>query len=97
MNILGIECPVLLCSDEEMERVAGAFQGTYPRMRIRETLDKQTRESTTLHEVLEAIDWRLDLKLKHETIMRLEAGLYQVLTQNGVDLSPLLAHAKRKE
>ncbi|HNU72888.1 MAG TPA: hypothetical protein PKL48_14390 [Thermodesulfobacteriota bacterium] len=97
MNILGIECPVFLCNDEEMGSAAGTFQGTYPRIRIRETTDKQTRESTTLHEVLEALNWRLNLDLKHETIMRLEAGLYQVLTQNGVDLSPLLAHAKRKE
>jgi len=96
MNILGIECPIILCGDKKMVGLAGDFQGTYTRMRIRETIDKQARESTILHEIIEALNWRLDLNLKHETIMRLEAGLFQVLTQNGVDLAPLLGDATRR-
>lgn len=45
--------------------------------------------STLLHEILEALNYHLELKLEHRAIMSLEAGLFQVLTDNGVDLSPL--------
>jgi len=51
---------------------------------------KQAQESSVLHEMIEALNYHLDLKLQHETIMQLEAGLYQCLKDNGVDLSSLV-------
>lgn len=45
--------------------------------------------SALLHEILEALNYHLELKLEHRAIMSLEAGLYQVLVENGVDLAPL--------
>jgi hypothetical protein len=51
--------------------------------------DDQMR-STMLHEILEVLDYSLDLQLEHDTICQIEAGLYAVLKTNGVDLGPLL-------
>ena len=47
-------------------------------------LCKQAQESTVLHEVIEALNYHLELGLAHSTIMSLEAGLYQVLTYNNL-------------
>lgn len=51
---------------------------------------QQAQESTLLHEIIEALDYYLELELDHRVITSLEAGLYSVLTDNGVDLSVLL-------
>ena len=45
--------------------------------------------STVLHEIIEAINWHCELRLKHNAIMTLESTLYQTLTANGVKLDPL--------
>jgi len=50
----------------------------------------QNMASAIIHETIEALDYHLELDLPHRAIMALEAGLYQVLVDNGVDLSPLL-------
>lgn len=42
------------------------------------------QESTLLHEILEALNYHLELGLKHSQITALEAGLYQVLKDNGI-------------
>ncbi len=46
--------------------------------------------STILHEAIEAINIHLDLGIDHPTIQRVEAGLFQFLTCNGVSLQPLV-------
>jgi hypothetical protein len=56
----------------------------------------QAQQSTLLHEILEALNYHLALKLEHQSIMSLEAGLYQVLNDNGVNLSPLLNNSKKE-
>lgn len=45
--------------------------------------------STILHEILEALNYHLELKIDHNKLMALEAGLYQVLSDNGISLKPL--------
>jgi hypothetical protein len=52
-------------------------------------VESDVRESTLLHEVIEALNYHLELKLKHNQIMALEVGLHQVLKDAGVDLSVL--------
>ena len=42
------------------------------------------QESTLIHEILEALNYHLELGLKHRQITALEAGLYQVLKENGI-------------
>ena len=45
--------------------------------------------STILHEIIEAINWHCELRLKHAAIMTLESTLFTILTSNGVKLEPL--------
>lgn len=54
------------------------------------------QRSTLIHELLEAIDFELEIKLEHSQITRLETGLFQVLTQNP-ELINLLALKKEKD
>ena len=73
----------------------GKFIGQTQEIQIANDLPKEHFESTILYEIIEAINWHLGLKLEHPTIMGLETGLYQVLTENGVDLSPLAKPLRR--
>jgi hypothetical protein len=54
------------------------------------TQNQQSQESAILYEIIEALNYHLETSLPHQTIMSLEAGLYQALTSNGVDLSVLI-------
>jgi len=45
-------------------------------------LKQEQKESTLLHEIIEAINSANDLGLTHQTIQTLEASLYQVLKDN---------------
>lgn len=47
------------------------------------------QDSSMLHEIIEALNSMLELGLEHKVIAQLEAGLYQVFKDNGVNLSPL--------
>lgn len=40
------------------------------------------QESTLLHEIIENINWQLNLGFEEKTICQLEAALYQVLKDN---------------
>lgn len=46
-------------------------------------------ERTIIHEILEMLKHLQRLKLSHDDIDRLDASLWEALTSNGVDLSPL--------
>jgi len=52
--------------------------------------NEQNLMSAIIHETIEALSYHLQLDLPHQAIMGLEAGMYQVLVDNGVDLAPLL-------
>jgi len=51
---------------------------------------QQCMESTILHEIIELLNRHLSLGLEHPIMERLEAGLYTVFRDNGVDMSFLL-------
>lgn len=57
---------------------------------VDEKLCHQQILSTILHEIIEALCYHMELKIEHPIMMGLESGLYQVLTDNGVSLEPLL-------
>ena len=90
MNILGFTVKVV---EEGTYDDIGAFGKFHPKtMKIQVASDLSTEQktSTVLHEILEAIRGGLDLDIEHGDINRLEAGLFQALQANGVDLSPLI-------
>jgi len=89
MKIFGylykVECDNSL---EQMDAM-GRLHARSLSMQIANDMSPQQIQSTILHEMIEGINYHLQLGLEHKTIMVLETGLFQVLTDNGIDLSPL--------
>lgn len=92
MKILGYNYELAQRNDlESMGRLWTAKM----RIEIQDSLCRQQKVSTVLHEVLEALNEHLQLGLTHPAIMGVESGIYQVLTDNGVDLTPLLTELEQ--
>ena len=52
-------------------------------------IDEDLMLSTVLHEIIEAVNYHLELDLEHPQIMGIEVGLHQALVGVGVDFSPI--------
>jgi len=52
--------------------------------------DDLSRFSVLLHEVIEAVNYHLELNLKHTQISGLEVGLYQTFRWNDTDIKRML-------
>ena len=83
LKILGYKYTVIEHDDRD---TANSNQGSHwasqGRIYINKNQTEEQKVSTLLHEILEAIDYHLELKLKHEQINRLETIFYQVLKDN---------------
>ena len=95
VKILGYNYRLVEDGDDEMIGAYGRLHIKQQILQIAEGLSRQQRESTVLHEILEALNFHNNLGLSHKAIMPLEAGLYQVLTDAGIDLSPLTKELDR--
>jgi hypothetical protein len=89
MKILGYEYKLDITQSARELDAIGKFFASELMIKISKDLPKNQLESTLLHEILEALNYHLDLKLEHDTIMRLETSLYTVLSDNGVSFAPL--------
>ena len=89
MKILGYEYEVVGDGNADHMGAFGRMHAKTQTLEIAEDLHDEQIVSSILHEAIEALNYHLSLNLPHETIMSLEASLYQVLSDNGVDLSPL--------
>lgn len=56
---------------------------------VAKEVDDDYTDSVILHEILEAINYHLDINLSESQIKQLEVGLHQTLNENGVSVSPL--------
>lgn len=59
-------------------------------IRVEERLHPEGQIQTVLHEMIEAIFIANEIQMEHSVISTLDNGLYSLLTENGVDLSPLV-------
>jgi hypothetical protein len=57
-------------------------------IQIASNAHSQEQRSTLLHEIIEVLNFQLELKLEHQKITALAEGLYQVLGAN--DMSSIL-------
>ena len=89
MRILGYDYKLIEDGDSDTIGALGRYHHDRQFIQIAEGLAMQCRESTVLHEILEAISYHNNLGLGNKIIMPLEAGLYQVLMDLGMDLSLL--------
>lgn len=90
MKILGYDYVLEYGADADS---MGAWGRCHPKTQIIQVandLTEQHAQSTMLHEIIEALDYHLQLGFEHKSKMSLESGLYQVLSDAGVDLSPLI-------
>lgn len=92
IQILGYTYTLAL--DDREDASSGQCNTWAQTMRIARGQCRAQQESAVLHEIIEALDVHLELGLKHRVISQLEAGLFQVLTDNGVDLAPLIKGAR---
>ena len=98
MKILGYDYE--LVEEEDDDGATGRAHISKQLIRIAPNQHKQQKESTVLHEIIEALTYHLHLELpsdQHKVIMPLEAALYQVLVDAGVDLSPLTKEIRAKK
>jgi hypothetical protein len=51
---------------------------------LNSSLREEIMASTFLHEIIESVNYNMGLNLKHNQIVRLETGLYQILKENKI-------------
>ena len=89
IQVLGYEYKLIEDGDADTMGAYGRYHAKSSTMQLASDLSQVQRESTVLHEIIEAINYHLQLELSHATIMALESTLYGSLKANGVNLTPL--------
>lgn len=92
LKILGYNYTLIRVDDADALDALGRFQTKKLKIEVATDICDQQVTSVILHEIIEAINYHNQLRIEHNAIMSLEAGLYQVLTENGVNLDALKKH-----
>lgn len=93
IRILGIDYRIKYC---DQRKQSGAISvGNVDNQACQITIDSYLNStphagSVLLHEIIEALDYRLELNFEHEKITQLEAGLIQVIRDNPELLTELV-------
>ena len=97
MRILGYDYTVV--TEGTVDSIGAQGRLLYKRQIIQVAGDLlgEAYTSAILHEIIEALNYHLELGLDHRTVMSLEAGLYQVLKDVGVGLSLLSPRTEEDE
>ena len=80
--------------DSDMFEPAGRCKMGAQQIEYDQTMHKQQQASTVFHEIIEALNYHLYLGLTEGQIMGMEAGLFQVLEENGISLDKLVSEEK---
>ena len=64
----------------------GTHWGNKTAIYLNKNQSSQSMDSCFIHEILEAINYLQQLRLKHDQISRIETALYQVLKENKLRL-----------
>lgn len=89
LKILGCDYTVIEKPVAELGK-RGFFNGERQTLEVAAEMPQQAKEATVLHEVIHALDFMMSIGLSEKQVKRLEHGLYQVLTANGISLNSLL-------
>src|SRR5690349_13393661 len=96
MKILGYDYQIDLSQTfDTMRGCMGLCNVNKQIINIAKDLPEETKCSVMIHEIIEAINYHLELNLEHPQISQLETGIHQALSDNGVDLTVLLKHSKK--
>lgn len=81
--------------DMSEEQFAGRQRSQHQVIDVAKNQHVEQQLSTVLHEILEALNKALQIELDEGKIRRIEAGYFQVLTDAGVDLTPLMKELRK--
>lgn len=82
VRILGVDYSVEEDSSLAQMGLQGLISFTDQRILINEHISFEMQRSAILHEIIEGINGMMEMKLKHNQISQMEAGLNQVLSDN---------------
>jgi hypothetical protein len=83
INILGVEYRVIIEDNlESLQENLGCVDLDHQIIYIRKDMSDSMIKSTLLHEVIEAINYQLELKMPHRVICGIEAGIFDVISCN---------------
>ncbi len=84
VNILGVVFNVVQQKDivSDGDECMGCCEFTTQTIRLKQDLGDDMKGVVLLHEILEALNENLKLRLKHDIMDTLDIGLYQVLKEN---------------
>lgn len=97
VKILGYSYTLRADRPHEKLEASGRLLPSRLHLEIASDMCKAQKISTVLHEILEGLKHHLSLKISHDDIERLETGLFTVLTDNGVNLSPLIRKPRKRD
>lgn len=96
MKILGLSYTVDRSRTMVDIGVLGRMNETKLMIQVASDLTAQQATSTMLHEIIEAINSALKMDFTEHTVRLLEVSLYQVLSENGVNLEPLMRESEEE-
>jgi hypothetical protein len=89
LNILGHDYCVDFSRTQDDIGLAGICYPGDQLIEISNDIPNDSKASTLIHEIIEAINYHLELNLDHSKICGLEIGIFQALKDSGVDLTPM--------
>jgi hypothetical protein len=95
LNILGYT--YILTTDTPLESMNGNIgycDFNKQTIDIADNIAQQAKQSTVLHEVIEALNYHLEIGLSEAQIKQIEVGLHQVMSDAGISLNPLFEDLK---
>lgn len=84
VNICGIKYPIKQLTEDEMHGKMGQWKTNPTCIKIMNEANNDMQAVTLIHEVIEAINWQLELDLKHRQICGLATSIYQVFKENNL-------------
>jgi hypothetical protein len=75
----------------------GRHNSTLLRIEIDSDLPESVKGETTLHELLEAIKFWQDLRLPHQILSQISAGLFSILNNNKILSNMIIGNIPFKE
>ena len=86
IKILGHNYTIIMIDDRESGDY-GSLNPNTNTIRLNKNKTQSQIESTLLHEIIECLNMSLELRLEHQQISALEAGLYQTLKDNKISFN----------
>jgi hypothetical protein len=90
MNILGYDYSLRFSKIKEMLGNVGTIDFDSKLLTVALDVSTEDQLSIVIHEIIEAINYHLELELTHKQICALEVGIFSVLKSAGVNLTPLV-------